>query len=200
MNSFGFELILLFLSQFLILMHLLFELIFEVGDLFLELWNLSQISLFFGEELWEFWVNFLGDVLEGEIGDERGIGEWEIGDRRFILSLEPVGDGIAFVRMAVGSDDGVEDGWFGDGAGALLLKGFDEVVVFSVHIKIIYIKSIFRVEFNWGIVVISYTWVFICVLHFGIGGKLVVFGKFCIWCLGDWYYPNGIMRITLIFD
>jgi hypothetical protein len=52
----------------------------------------------------------LGDVLEGEIGDERGIGEWEIGDRRFILSLEPVGDGIAFVRMAVGSDDGVEDG------------------------------------------------------------------------------------------
>lgn len=37
MNSFGFELILLFLSHFLNLLHLLFELIFKVGDLFLEL-------------------------------------------------------------------------------------------------------------------------------------------------------------------
>ncbi len=144
MNSFGLELILLFLSQFLILLHLLFEFIFEVCDLFLELWNLSKKGLFFGEELWEFWVNFLSDVLEGQIGNERGIGEWEISDRRFILSLEPVGDGIAFVGMSVGSDDGVEDGWFGDGAGALLFEGFDEVMVFSVHIKIIYIKSILR--------------------------------------------------------
>ncbi len=64
LDSFSLKLSFLFLSQFLILLDLLFKLIFEVGDLFFKLGDLSHKGLFFGEELWEFCIEFLGDVFK----------------------------------------------------------------------------------------------------------------------------------------
>ncbi len=46
-----------------------------------------------------------------------------------------MGDGVAFVSVTVCGDDWVDDWGFGDGAGALLFEGFEEVVVFGVHIN-----------------------------------------------------------------
>ena len=138
LNLLRLELFFLFFSELVILLFFMLKLIPQVINLFLELRNLCKEALFFGEEYRKFWVKFLSDVFKGYVWDESGILQREICVGGFILSEEPMSDGLTFVGVSVRGDDGVVHLGLGDGTCPLLFKRFNEVVIFAIHLNIFY--------------------------------------------------------------
>ena len=80
----------------------------------------------------------MSEIFEGKVGDEIGIFERKVCDRRFVLPFQPLGNGLSFICVSIGGDDGVKYLSFGDGTGGLLFEGFDEVVAFAIHLNNFY--------------------------------------------------------------
>ena len=108
--------------------------------------NFSQEGLFFSKVGRKFGIQFLSEVFKGNVGDEFGIFERKICNGRFVLPFQPVSDGLSFIGVSIGSYHGLYHLSFGYGAGTLLLKGFNKVRAFAIHInnfyKVYQIKSV----------------------------------------------------------
>ena len=77
----------------------------------------------------------MSEILEGDVGDEIGILKRKICDGGFIVSCEPVSDGLSFIGLSIGSNDRVLHLSLGDGAGPFLFETSDEVVVLVIHLN-----------------------------------------------------------------
>ncbi len=103
-------------NKLTILLFFVFQLVSQVMNLLSLLVDLSFEAFFFFKENRQFGVKLLSEVLEGNVGDEPLIFKREVGDRGLVFGLEPMGDLLPFIGMAICSDDGVVHFGFEDGA------------------------------------------------------------------------------------
>lgn len=80
----------------------------------------------------------MGEAFEGQVRDKFGVFEGKVRDGGFVLSFEPVSDGLSFVGVSIGGDDGFVDHGFRNGTGPLLFEGLDKELVLAIHINNFY--------------------------------------------------------------
>lgn len=134
-NLFGLEESFLFFIELFDSLFFMLELIFEKLNLLSELMDLSRKALFSVKVDREFIIKFLSEILEGKVGNERLICEREIGDRTLAIVFKPMGNGISFVSMPIGSDDRLFHDSATNGTDPLFLEAGDEAVVLCVHMN-----------------------------------------------------------------